>query len=126
MRNYGEFRGYYSVYRPAKYDTGTIPGVVITAGALTISSVSSLDNYAGSTTEYTVNFTAVHNIPIRTRLKLFCNDYDLTNATLSSPDGVLTRSAHTLSVSLNAGISALANVSLKFANYKPKICADDR
>ncbi|MBU1923878.1 MAG: hypothetical protein KJ710_06460 [Candidatus Omnitrophica bacterium] len=98
-------------------DTGTLSGLAITHGVLAISAVSSLDNYAGATTEYTIDFTAVHNIPITSKTEIvFDNDYDLTNVTLSSPAGSLTKSGNTLSISLDSGIATSSNVSLKLAN----------
>ncbi|MFA5145743.1 MAG: hypothetical protein WC723_07110, partial [Candidatus Omnitrophota bacterium] len=95
-------------------DTGTLAGLTITAGTLAISSVSPLDSYAGATTEYTIDFVAVHNIPITSKIEIvFDSDYDLSAAAVSSPAGSLTISGSTLSISLNAGVTTASNVSLK-------------
>ncbi|MFA6358179.1 MAG: hypothetical protein WCY09_05885 [Candidatus Omnitrophota bacterium] len=98
-------------------DTGTMPGLNIVPGVLTVASVSALDNYAGAITEYAIDFTAIHNIPITSKIEIvFDSDYDLTNATLSSPAGVLTKSTNTLSIALDAGVTTGANLSLKLTN----------
>jgi hypothetical protein len=98
-------------------DTGTLSGLSIIPGALAVSSVSCPDNYAGATTEYTIDFTAIHNIPITSKIEIvFDNDYDLTNVTLDSPAGTLTRSANTLSISLSSGVPTSSNLSLKLDN----------
>jgi hypothetical protein len=94
-------------------DTGTISGLSIASGALTVSSVSCVDNYAGATTDYTVNFTAAHAIPTTSKIEIvFDSNYTLTGAALSSPSGSLTISGSTLSISLGSAVSASSAVSL--------------
>ncbi|MFA5231193.1 MAG: hypothetical protein WC416_02155 [Candidatus Omnitrophota bacterium] len=98
-------------------DTGTISGLAVNSGSLVISSVTCLDNYAGATTTYTVNFTAVHAIAVTSKIEIvFDSNYNLTGAALSSPAGALTVSGNTVSISLNAGADAASNVSLQIAN----------
>ncbi|MDD4985375.1 MAG: hypothetical protein PHQ43_06250, partial [Dehalococcoidales bacterium] len=95
-------------------DTGTIPGLSIASGSLTISTLGCSDNYAGSVTDYFIGFTALHGIPVSSSVEIvFDANYDLSGASLATPDGTLSVSGNTVSLSLSEAVPVSSALNLR-------------